>query len=293
MALILKWKWRFFTSPDDLWAQVIKTFYGSNGGFFTDRRPTVGGSPWSRILAATAKLHRVEVVPRLKLRRRIGDGRNTRDSDCRVADKWDGQRWSSSWQRELVRGRTVDDFVVLQWMLEDVHCTDSRDTWSWDISPDGIFTVADTRRWIDDLVIPVGAVQTRWCSLVPRKVNIFIWRLLLGALPTRERLSRWGLDIQCELAITLWEGVFRWLQIPNFGELDLKEIFAWVDRIRMRNNQKTVLEVVICATLWLIWRYQNDVAHDSRKLKRAILLDSIKEYSFVWFRYRQKKVLVS
>ncbi|KAL4567223.1 hypothetical protein LXL04_022799 [Taraxacum kok-saghyz] len=215
---------------------VIKIFYGSNGGFLTNRRLAVGGSPWSRILAAADKLHRVEVVPRSTLRRRIGDGADTRF-------------WEDCW----VGG-----------MLEDVRCTDSRDTWSWDISQDGVFTVAETKRWIDDLVLPVGTVQIRWCPLVPRKVNIFIWRLIIDTLPTRERLSSRGMEIQSiicpvcgmaseqlvhlfcryELAVTLWEGVFRWLQIPAFGAFDLKEIFVWVDGSWLRSNQKKALEVI-------------------------------------------------
>ena len=180
----------------------------------------MGGSPWSRILAATNKLHNADLVPRSTMRRKIGNGEDTRfwedcwvgdkplsiqfprlfaldgDGGCRVADRWDGCGWRWQWQRSFDGGRTFAEFQSLLGILDGVGCTLSTDTWVWDLSSDGAFSVSETRRWIDDRVLPVGMLKTRWCVLVPRKVNIFIWRLLLDRLPTRERLSARGLEIE-------------------------------------------------------------------------------------------------
>ena len=197
--------------------------------------------------------------------------------------------------------------------MDGEGCTLSSDTWVWDLSSDGGFSVAETRRWIDDRVLPVGTLKTRWCILVPRKVNIFIWRLILDRLPTRERLSARGIEIesimclicgltsehllhlfcQCQVATTIWDHIFSWLQMPSFGVLSPKDTFGWVEECRLRTNQKKVLEVVVCAALWIMWRYRNDVIHDSRKMRKGIILDCIKEFSFVWFRNRQHKVVVA
>ncbi|KAL4568159.1 hypothetical protein LXL04_023765 [Taraxacum kok-saghyz] len=91
----------------------------------------------------------------------------------------------------------------------------------------------------------------------------------------------------------IWDHIFRWLQIPSFGVLSPKEILDWVEECRLRSNQKKSLEVVVCAALWILWRYRNDVIHESRKMRKGVILDCIKEFSFVWFRNRQHKVVVS
>ena len=77
MALILKWKWRFFNSQHLLWARLIKAVYGPNGGFFQRGKPAVGTSPWSRINAAEVKMQVMGVLPQNSLRRRVGNGRDT------------------------------------------------------------------------------------------------------------------------------------------------------------------------------------------------------------------------
>ncbi|GJU27664.1 hypothetical protein Tco_1166285 [Tanacetum coccineum] len=33
LALLQKWRWRLFTSPNDLWVKVVKAFHGHEGGF--------------------------------------------------------------------------------------------------------------------------------------------------------------------------------------------------------------------------------------------------------------------
>ncbi|KAL4591888.1 hypothetical protein LXL04_004862 [Taraxacum kok-saghyz] len=306
MALILKWQWRFFNTPDASWVRLLKIFYGRNGGFFAPSRKAVGGSPWSRILATSNKLHRVDVVPHSTMRWKIGNRENTCFwEDCWIGDKPLSVRFPRLFALERDGRCTVAD----RWDA----CSRSQDTWVWDISSDGHFSVAETRRWIDDLVLPVGQLKNRWCALVPRKVNIFIWRLLLDQLPTRQRLSGQGFEIEsimcplcgqapehllhlfcrCEVARSIWDGVFRWLAVFLFGDLHPREVFAAMETCNLRSNQKKALEVVICAVWWIIWRYRNDVVHDNRKMIKWLILDYIKEFSFVWFRNRQSKLVLS
>ena len=73
------------------------------------------------------------------------------------------------------------------------------------------------------------------------------------------------------------------MQIPAFEVNRPKEVFDSVETARMRLNQRKVLEVVVCTTLWVIWRYRNDVLYEVGKMKKCVLIDSIKEFSFVWF----------
>lgn len=50
---------------------------------------------------------------------------------------------------------------------------------------------------IDDKVLGEngGFLETKWNNVVPRKVNIFVWRLSQGRLPVRVALDRMGIDL--------------------------------------------------------------------------------------------------
>ena len=61
------------------------------------------------------------------------------------------------------------------------------DAWEWDLGGDDGFSVKILRNKLE-----VGSEgdagrgdETGWCPLLPRKVNIFIWRTKLGRIPTR------------------------------------------------------------------------------------------------------------
>ena len=111
-----------------------------------------------------------------------------------MADNWDVDGWKWSWQRPLA-GRTLSSFKEMLRFLGEFRCSETADQWMWKIGSDGNFTAGETRRWIDDTVLPLGSVQSRWCVFVPHKVNIFIWRLRLQRIPIRVALSGRGLEI--------------------------------------------------------------------------------------------------
>ncbi|GJT20177.1 RNA-directed DNA polymerase, eukaryota [Tanacetum coccineum] len=103
--------------------------------------------------------------------------------------------------------------------------------------------------------------STRWCKIIPRKVNIFMWRLLLDRLPHRLNLSSRGLDIDsilcpvcsehvesnshaffsCSAASNIWRLVRGWcdLKIPTLsscGEWDI-----WYTSWKLQKSRKTEL----------------------------------------------------
>ncbi|GJZ70611.1 RNA-directed DNA polymerase, eukaryota, reverse transcriptase zinc-binding domain protein [Tanacetum coccineum] len=85
-------------------------------------------------------------------------------------------------------------------------------------------------------ILPTLAHATTWDKSIPRKVNVFMWRLSLDRLPHRLNLSSRGMDIpaiscpscnanvesanhvffECDIATDMWKLVFRWCDIPLF-----------------------------------------------------------------------------
>lgn len=89
------------------------------------------------------------------------------------------------------------------------------------------FFVADTRRWTDNHVLRSIDLHTRWNIFIPRKVNIFVWRVLLDRLPSSDNLDKRGINIPytlchvcsieieqldhffiCEVAARTWNAMF-------------------------------------------------------------------------------------
>ncbi|GJX90186.1 RNA-directed DNA polymerase, eukaryota, reverse transcriptase zinc-binding domain protein [Tanacetum coccineum] len=76
-----------------------------------------------------------------------------------------------------------------------------RDRWRWALCEDGEFKVKDLSRLIEEKILHVetGTQETLWNKLVPKKVNIFVWRALKGRLPVREELDKRGIDLDSVL----------------------------------------------------------------------------------------------
>ncbi|GKD26166.1 hypothetical protein Tco_1232380, partial [Tanacetum coccineum] len=63
------------------------------------------------------------------------------------------------------------------------------DSCSWSMANDDVFTVGESRRIIDSMLLPSLVPPTSWDKSLPCKVNIFIWRLTLDLLLRRLNLS--------------------------------------------------------------------------------------------------------
>ncbi|KAL4567570.1 hypothetical protein LXL04_023158 [Taraxacum kok-saghyz] len=79
-------------------------------------------------------------------------------------------------------------------VIKDVILGDQVDTWRWEVGSDGNFTVSQTRQWIDKHLLTEDATTTRWNKIIPRKVNIMIWRANRDRLPNRPNLLQKGIE---------------------------------------------------------------------------------------------------
>lgn len=118
--------------------------------------------------------------------------------------------------------------------------------------------------------------STRWNKSLPRKVNIFVWRLLLDRLSHHVNLSSSGLEIPsivcpvcntgvessdhifyaCETAANVWRQVRIWCDVGLpcfFSNMDWT---VWLDNWRVSNDRKDRLFVIIATSLWFLWRYR-------------------------------------
>ncbi|GJR81908.1 RNA-directed DNA polymerase, eukaryota, reverse transcriptase zinc-binding domain protein [Tanacetum coccineum] len=116
-----------------------------------------------------------------------------REKDCLIIDRIDHGQWLWNWSRPNHGARNLADLLD---MLCYAEINEVEDTCVWSLGTDGTFYVKDARCIIDSKILPSLAPSTVWNKNIPRKVNIFIWRLILDRLPHKLKLSFHDIDIQ-------------------------------------------------------------------------------------------------
>nr|GEX31922.1 RNA-directed DNA polymerase, eukaryota [Tanacetum cinerariifolium] len=150
---------------------------GKNKGLKASGSSTVNKDALTRLMVAVMTAREKEQREKfLKIKRR--------DVECRGV-------WSFQWRREVTR-HSSDLLARLMDDLNQITRLEGEETFCWNIGSTGLFTVGAIRNHIDDLMLPTMDIQTRWYKILPKKVNIFFWRLKLDRLSHRLNLSRRG-----------------------------------------------------------------------------------------------------
>nr|GFB10422.1 RNA-directed DNA polymerase, eukaryota [Tanacetum cinerariifolium]GFB10466.1 RNA-directed DNA polymerase, eukaryota [Tanacetum cinerariifolium] len=160
-----------------------------------------------------------------------------------------------------------------------------RDEVRWELGNDVTFMVKETREHINDNILPTRDAPNSWCKSIPRKMNIFLWRLRPDRLPTRLNLSKRGLDIpsiMCpicsngvesndhifysfEVTASIWRLVDVWCDMDFPNMLSPSTWTSWIDTLRTSNDYRNRIQVTVATTLWTIWNYRNSVSFNSQK----------------------------
>ncbi|GJX81477.1 RNA-directed DNA polymerase, eukaryota, reverse transcriptase zinc-binding domain protein [Tanacetum coccineum] len=332
LALLQKWRWRMFSSPNDLWVKVVKAFHGHEGGF--DNNGCSFKGIWANIVGSSNFLHSKGIILSNSFRFKAGCGTRIRfwkdiwvgeaplfirynrlyrldqDKDCLIIDRIINGQWHWNWSRTNLGARNLSSFRDMLNEIGQVNIEVSEDTCVWSLGPKGTFTVKDARNLIDQKSLP-SLPSTTWEKSIPRKVNIFIWRLSLDRLPHRLNLSLRGMDIptiscsscnanvesanhiffECTIASDMWKLVYRWCDIPFVQALSFEAFKDWFSSWHAPKDKKHKLYVISASVLWWLWRFRNSVTFNSQPLRKSDIFDYVRSSSFSWLRNRGKLIL--
>nr|GEY03425.1 RNA-directed DNA polymerase, eukaryota [Tanacetum cinerariifolium] len=130
-------------------------------------------------------------------------------------------------------GTKDDQYHRICDIIKQVTIFQTEDSWRWSCDKMDSFSVNGLRKHLDCLALPSHNLATRWNKIVPRKVNIHVWRLIKDRLPTRFNLWFRGIDdvslicavcnnglessyhtmSKCIIAIKVWKSVVKWLNL--------------------------------------------------------------------------------
>ncbi|GKA35549.1 RNA-directed DNA polymerase, eukaryota, reverse transcriptase zinc-binding domain protein [Tanacetum coccineum] len=260
---LLKLRWRVLRKPSALWVEVLKSIHGNEAGI-----ELKGCHP---CLWARNSLHDISISFKWQLLFRLEKNQN-----CLVRDRIVNGLWAWDWRRPVNGGRALADLNNLLMDIGSLNVEVDRDCVVSSLSTDGSYSVSFIRKHIDNCMIANSLPSTRWCKIIPRKVNIFMWRLLLDRLPHRLNLSSRGLDIDsilcpvcsehvesnshaffsCSAASNIWRLVRGWceLKIPTLSSCDEWDI--WYTSWKASKVEKDRAYVIFAATCWMLWRLE-------------------------------------
>ncbi|GJU30005.1 RNA-directed DNA polymerase, eukaryota [Tanacetum coccineum] len=228
------------------------------------------------------------------------------DKDCLIIDRINNGQWSWNWSRTNLGVRNLAYLCDMLNEIGQLNIDVNEDTCTWSLGRNGTFTVKDARYRIDQNILPTLAHTTTWDKSIPRKVNVFMWRLSLDRLPHRLNLSSRGMDIpaiscpscnanvesanhvffECDIATDMWKLVFRWCDIPLFQASSWDSFNDWIISWHASKEKKHRFYVITTSVLWWLWRYRNSVTFSSQPLRKSDLFDNVRFSSFSWLHNR-------
>ena len=234
LGLLFKWVWRFFHEQDSLWRQVIQAKYNYSSSFcICDLTSLKNGGPWKQICNSLLKHPEACKLVQSGTRKQVGDGEATyfwhdvwiQDKPLkttfprlfrkaylphatvaamrsRVNGEWD---WKIPWNSPL-RPRDQADWNSLLELLESLSLKDDqKDRLVWLLDKSESFTVNSFYLEISRKLQPLlqDTSHKLWKGLVPFRIEIFFWLVLLGKINTKVKLASHNIiplsDLSCSL----------------------------------------------------------------------------------------------
>nr|XP_043618724.1 uncharacterized protein LOC122590597 [Erigeron canadensis] len=174
---------------------------------------------WASICSSLKEIHALSSVPANVIARRLGNGESTHfwtdiwmgneafssrfprlyametNKQALVSNRWNNGEWSWLWRRNIRDGAEATQLANLTSLIQSIQLIDKANSWTWNVPGNTSFSVHQFRLCLERALFPCEPLKTSWNSLVPKKVNIFVWRLLRDRLPSRLNLNLKGLDI--------------------------------------------------------------------------------------------------
>ncbi|GJT90952.1 RNA-directed DNA polymerase, eukaryota, reverse transcriptase zinc-binding domain protein [Tanacetum coccineum] len=279
------------SSQDSKKLTFIRALHDSEGGF--DHNGCKFKGIWSRIVDSSNYLHSSSILPSDSIRFQVGCGSLTRfwkdiwlgnsplytrfnrlfrldqEKNCRIVDRIVDGQWSWNWSCNTLGVRNTAYLNNLLLEISELDINEATDKCVWSLAHDGVFSVAALRRRIDDHILPSLDIKTTWDKTLPRKVNIFMWRLKLDRLPHRLNLSSRGIEIPeiscpscsgnvesnqhiffgCDFAKEVWKIIRRWCE-EAFPLFDSNAHWIdWLDSWSAPREKKHRFLIIIATSL--------------------------------------------
>ncbi|XP_071739248.1 uncharacterized protein [Rutidosis leptorrhynchoides] len=195
--------------------------------------------------------------------------------------------------------------------LEPNSISNNKDSWAWSLSSNGSLTVKKLAVLIDEKALAHFASLHLHMrnKLIPKKVEIFVWRLLHKRLPVRTELDKRGLDLNsvrcplcdgdiesvdhiftsCKLACDIWGRVAKWWNLRYSSHNSIEDVLKVVGFSSISHSGKSILQAIFWVSAYAIWRNRNNMVFQGKRWGPPVALNEIQTLSFDWIAARVKE----
>ncbi|XP_071718211.1 uncharacterized protein [Rutidosis leptorrhynchoides] len=224
---------------------------------------------------------------------------------------WDWTKCMGNWS--WVRppsGRANGELQRLNELLANATINPQiQDHWSWKGSTNGIFTTKSLTDIINSKLLVRGNTswETMRNALVPKKIEVFMWRVRRKRLPVMTELDKGGIDLHsvrcplcdndiesvdhslilCKHAYDVWNKVFDWWGRGGFNFANVEDFFRDTGPSNSLVSKK-IWQAVIWSCCYLIWKNRNQKVFSNRCWNVPVALNDIQVKSFEWIAKRCK-----
>ncbi|XP_071708323.1 uncharacterized protein [Rutidosis leptorrhynchoides] len=200
--------------------------------------------------------------------------------------------------------RIASEFVLLAAQLDgaiiDLHRSDG---WKWSWGNNGVYSVNNLVELIDGTTLAShsDSMETLRNRLVPKKIEVFIWRERRGRILVRLELDKRGIDLHstrcpvcdddlesvehilfsCKFAKDIWDKVLNWwgYSLANFIYSD---IFDGTFGALASDNKRLIWQALCWCVTYSLWKSRNSKVFKNKTDSAAVLFSEIQVISFEW-----------
>ncbi|XP_071729150.1 uncharacterized protein [Rutidosis leptorrhynchoides] len=314
------------------WSPVIEKFNKSGGLVLgNERAQNPNASLWNSICEAGKHVDGLGISFSNSFIRSIGDGKSTSfwddiwvgnarfkdrfkrlhrleiDKDINISSKIEEFKGDGlgNWAYPPM-GRTNSELNELRDTVRNLQLTEGKKDCS---VKDILYTVKDCSVLVDKVILPraVNSIESLRNGLVPKKVEVFIWRARLGRIPVRFELDKRGIDLNsvrcpicdgdietvehilfsCQVAKDIWAKVLKWWGYNSviFGFEDIfNGTFGGVAQDHKKNQWQAVCWVVC----YILWKNRNAKVFKNKLETGPSLFSEVQVLSYDWISRRCK-----
>ncbi|XP_071687314.1 uncharacterized protein [Rutidosis leptorrhynchoides] len=208
-------------------------------------------------------------------------------------------------------GRTMGKLDSLTELLSGTSLSsETKDKWLWIMSGNERFTVKILSSIIDESLLAIGTnnYETIRNNLVPKKLEIFTWRVIKKRILVKLELDKRGIDLHsvrcplcdddletidhalifCKHSLDVWNRIFKWWGLGNFSNLSTNEILRGIAPSQMSNLGRLIWQAVEWVCVYFIWKNRNNRVFHGKMWNTPIALNEIQSKSFEWISHRSK-----
>ncbi|XP_071738863.1 uncharacterized protein [Rutidosis leptorrhynchoides] len=250
LALLGKWWWRFKTETNALWVKIIRSIYGSCGGLMmrSDIPRSSSLGTWTNIILAAKALDDLHIPFCSSFVKTVGDGTATSFwNEIWVGDRRLRDRFPRLFRLESSKEALQRCLVVEHGEQQQIYGK-------------------KLSALVDEHLLSIGnnIIETFRNNLVPKKLEIFSWRVIKKRIPVRTELDKRGIDLHsvrcplcdddletidhalifCKHSMELRNRVFGWWGLGNFTNLSSNEILRGIAPSQLSCRGKMVWQAV-------------------------------------------------